>query len=101
MARRNGLNVGLRDFALIPYLSELDASGSDVRATAAQGTTDSEEAKRLIASIPRYIQDAYMILEKEKQCLGEYPVSLLYHHPAVGALHMSRLCFDLGIADNV
>jgi len=72
---------------------------SDVRAAAAQGNTDSEEAKRLIASIPRHIQDAYTILEKEKQRLGEYPVSLLFHHPVVGAFHMSCLCFDLGITD--
>ncbi|KAJ7212261.1 hypothetical protein GGX14DRAFT_393844 [Mycena pura] len=72
---------------------------SDVRAAAAQGNTDGEEAKRLIASIPRYILDAYTILEKEQRRLGEYPVSLLYHHPVVGAFHMSCLCFDLGIAD--
>ncbi|KAJ7225926.1 hypothetical protein GGX14DRAFT_386638 [Mycena pura] len=70
---------------------------SDVRAAAAQGSTDSEEAKRLIASIPWHIEDTYTILEKEKQRLGEYPVSLLLDHPVLGAFSMVYLCYVLGI----
>ncbi|KAJ6593331.1 hypothetical protein B0H19DRAFT_1089872 [Mycena capillaripes] len=71
---------------------------SDVRAAAAQGRAGSEDAKRLIARNPQYIQDAYATLEEERLKLGEYFVSLIFDHPFITIRFMSSVCSRLRIA---